>query len=54
MTIEVPRGRPDTWADFAAWYARMRHFKLRETVGISFHSPDGDAAVGGFSRHRRG
>jgi len=30
-TIDVPRGREATWADFAAWYARMRGaFKLRE------------------------
>jgi hypothetical protein len=30
-TIEVPRGREARWADFAAWYERMRGtYKLRE------------------------
>jgi hypothetical protein len=30
-TIDVPRGREARWADFAAWYGRMRGaFKLRE------------------------
>jgi hypothetical protein len=30
-TIEVPRGREATWADFAAWYDRMRGlFKLKD------------------------
>jgi hypothetical protein len=30
-TIEVPRGREATWADFAAWYARMRGlFRMKD------------------------
>ena len=30
-TIEVPRGREATWADFASWYGRMRGlFKLKD------------------------
>ena len=35
-------------------YLGAGYSSLFETVDISFRSPDGDAAVGGFSRHRRG
>jgi hypothetical protein len=34
-TIDVPRGREATWADFSAWYTRMRGaFKLRDSHKI--------------------